>query len=421
MKKRTRMLICLLLSLALAGTASAAAAAQEKAHGFATQEACAQALVQALRDGDPEAYLNCFAIAETARSVNMAALLEMLQRMHLLDFKQPSDAWAAAYNEWKIKDDLLFSLFWTLHPDSENRVFARSQYTLEQVLELRQIGSALDNLSYQEMLDPKLVFENYNTKGARESIARQNGYYGYKSRDEKILVLDLDGRMFYMGACFVPYDAGWLLSPIAYSWVKSLLGMVSLQLMIPAEEVPEVQRAVPTQGLEERVGRWSEADGQFLLPGRISWQSSASDVRAYLGEKESDQSGAGETPAEVFSIEPISWDEVQSNPRYYFRQGKLAALAQEFAHLYGRRNILYAELCYALSKACGEANITDFSLVLPCLQALESIPAEAIPEIEASLWQAWMLPDQNTLVFVFNQDKGGMGVAYFNSGRLKAQ
>ena len=32
-----------------------------------------------------------------------------------------------------------------------------------------------------------------------------------------------------------------------------------------------------------------------------------------------------------------------------------------------------------------------------------------------------MLPDQNTLVFVFNQDKGGMGVAYFNSGRLKAQ
>ncbi len=258
MKKRICILICL-LSLALAGAGCAAPAAQGKARGFAAQEACARALVQSLREGDSDAFLACFAIGEAARSFSLSEFFEIYRVTPSNGLRQPSDAWAIAFNESRLTRDVLNRLYGTkielFYPEVgiDYQVPIMGEFTADQAMEVIHIGDALKNLSYQDMLDPKLFLKKYDSEYTNKSLERQSAVYGIKTYEEKILVLDLDGRTLYMGAGFVQYDTGWLLFPggsVAHAFLSN-----GLQLMIAAEDVPEDTIAAPAEEAEEGGGK----------------------------------------------------------------------------------------------------------------------------------------------------------------------
>lgn len=259
MKKRICILICL-LSLALAGAGCAAPAAQEKARGFAAQEACARALVQSLREGDSDAFLACFAIGEAARSFSLSAFFERFGATPdpSNGLRQPSDAWAIAFNESRLTRDVLNRLYGTkielFYPEVGDPVPIMGEFTADQAMEVMHIGDALKNLSYRDMLDPKLFLKRYDNEIVTKQLERQSAVYGMKTYDEKILVLDLDGRTLYMGAGFVQYDTGWLLFP-GGSVANALMAVGPYSLMIAAEDVLEDMIAAPAKEAEEGGGK----------------------------------------------------------------------------------------------------------------------------------------------------------------------
>lgn len=236
MKNAFRMLVCLLLCLALTG----AAGAQEKARGFDTQEACANALVEALRSGDAEAFLNCYAIEETARNFNLTASVERIGALLLHNsLLEPSNDWSVALNKAKLTNDLLRALtnagIVLSNAEAEPlivnpRLITKKEYTPEQMVALAKMGDALSRLEYQGMIDPADLVPPY------AKVFEKQGYqfelYGMKAWQEKVLTLKLDGRTVYMALGFVRYDGGWLLKPTPGSVIGMIAGAPPQLLLV---------------------------------------------------------------------------------------------------------------------------------------------------------------------------------------------
>lgn len=84
----------------------------------------------------------------------------------------------------------------------------------------------------------------------------------------------------------------------------------------------------------------------------------------------------------------------------------------------GNDEAIYEALCGALAGMCGEPNMTDFSLISASTAPLGASPDD-LRVLEAAPWHAWLLPDQNTLVFAAHHHD--IGVVYLNMARLQAQ
>lgn len=76
--------------------------------GFDSVEACAKAVAEALISGDPEAFLNCYAIRETAGGFDLNANLEKVGSVGLRTvLLPPVNDFHVAYNEARLTNTLL--------------------------------------------------------------------------------------------------------------------------------------------------------------------------------------------------------------------------------------------------------------------------------------------------------------------------
>lgn len=166
--------------------------------------------------------------------------------------------------------------------------------------------------------------------------------------------------------------------------------------------------------LAAHLGKWSEADRRFTLPGNITRDSTMDDIIALLGENNTEQ----ETITEGISI--LSKKDGPSEAGkmltgYIFRHEELICFIHAYSDNSGSEEERYGELCTALSGLHGEANYADSDRVSQCIAAL-GVQPDMLDELEAAPWCAWMLPDQNTLVFTGIIQ--GVGVLCMNVARL---
>lgn len=166
--------------------------------------------------------------------------------------------------------------------------------------------------------------------------------------------------------------------------------------------------------LQAQLGKWSEADQCFTLPGNITWDSTMDDVTALLGKDNVKKATMFEAIPILYSPKTVKWEQGEMFTGYGFKDDKLVFAAQE-VQKDNAKGGFYEELRTLLTKMYGEANLTDFSRIAALLTTL-GMPSETLLQIEASPWQAWMLPDQYTLAMLVNFQ--GNGVIYFNTARL---
>lgn len=185
---------------------------------------------------------------------------------------------------------------------------------------------------------------------------------------------------------------------------------------IPCRRVNKDGAAAAPDSLEAQLGKCSETDKQFIWPGNITWDSTRDDVVALLGE-DVEQIEISEDVTGLSNMKYIQQEQSEMPILYAFRNDELICIIQAFS-LESNSGKSYDELCAALSGMYGEANLTDFSRISSCL-IMFGVSPEILSEQETAPWSAWMLPDQNTLVFAI--DYQGVGVMYFNTARLQAQ
>lgn len=173
-----------------------------------------------------------------------------------------------------------------------------------------------------------------------------------------------------------------------------------------------------SNGLEAQLGKCPETDKVFFLPGNITWDSTADDIAAFLGKENLEQGNLFENSSVLFTPKAIPWDQGETLTGYGFQHDKLIFIAQELRRTGLNREEFFNELCDTLSKMYGETNLSNFGQISSYLTAINISP-ENLLELENAPWCAWILPDQNTLVFAL--DYLEVGIIYLNTARLQIQ
>lgn len=164
-------------------------------------------------------------------------------------------------------------------------------------------------------------------------------------------------------------------------------------------------------------GAWSDTDARFAMRNGVTWASTPEDIAALVGETNLRRQEMPDGKS-FFLIDEkaLVWKGHKAYTTYFFRQEKLACIARFFRS--GNGEAIYEVLCGALTGMYGEPNMTDFSRIAASTAPLGASPDD-LRVLEAAPWHAWLLPDQNTLVFAANHHD--IGVVYLNMARLQAQ
>lgn len=166
--------------------------------------------------------------------------------------------------------------------------------------------------------------------------------------------------------------------------------------------------------LKDFMGRWSPEDQQFIFRDAITWESTTADIRALLGEQNigvSEKDGV----STVFGRGniPLEQGEIGDHAAM-FRKDQLALISFEMKDDTLDEAELYDKIVSGLTELYGAPNAEDFSLFSGFLATYFTDFPELMPELEEAPWKAWLLPDQNTLVFTVGFQ--GNGVVFINLG-----
>lgn len=224
-----------------AETAAAPSAPQGTGtRGFNTPEACAAAVAQALIGGDPQAFLECYSIPETAREFDQTAYARRYGSFVPGNaLMQPADAFDIAFNEARFTAWLLQQVWGSgltvTNPEANSlwgRVLTTVDYPDEERLALMRTGSGLSMLTVRGTASPSEWNDRY-----AEFFAKQESLYdiyGMKNWQETVVLLDLQGRTVLMPLSLVQYDGGWLAAPFT-PVISSILGIPAYSLLIPED------------------------------------------------------------------------------------------------------------------------------------------------------------------------------------------
>ena len=194
--------------------------------------------------------------------------------------------------------------------------------------------------------------------------------------------------------------------------VTTFAGGRQFKYSIPCKRVDEA----PADDLNALFGAWSEADARFAMHNGVTWTSAPEDIAALIGETNLQRQEMPDGKGFVLGDKKaLVWKGCEINTLYFFQQEKLSCVVHGFVH---SDEAIYEALCGALAEMYGEPNMTDFSRFSACAASLGASPDD-LRGLEAAPWRAWLLPDQNTLVFAADQQ--GICVVYLNMARLQAQ
>lgn len=205
--------------------------------GFDSAETCAKAVAQALIKGDAEAFLDCYAIKETASGFNMIAYLEKVGSVDLRNMLMPPvNEFSVAYNEARLTNTLLMSVavgsLTLTKPEIEKlwgRLLNIRDYSAQEITAIATSGDELSRLSYQGTMKPSDLNDRYET--ALEKGGWRYAVHGARAWDETIVMLKLDDRTQYLPLGLVRYRGGWLASPLT-PIIAMLSGMPPYTLLM---------------------------------------------------------------------------------------------------------------------------------------------------------------------------------------------
>jgi hypothetical protein len=184
--------------------------------------------------------------------------------------------------------------------------------------------------------------------------------------------------------------------------------------IIPCRRIEKKGATTDLSVPDAPLGRWLEADLRFILPGNLTWDATTADITALLGEK-MQQGQISENTSALAGL-GTSWEENAVTLGYLIQNDELVCLIQTFQNKDIDKEEVYDKLCTTLRGMYGDANLTDISQIAPYVAAIDIASAEDLAHLESVPWCAWMLPDQNTLVYL--ADSYGIGIMYFNTARL---
>ncbi len=256
-----------------------------------------------------------------------------------------------------------------------------------------------------------------NEDGSGQYIFEQSGY-----RESYPVRLSADNNTFTVD---IPADNALSITSCGGFWeyrdeVLTLLVVTTFKsgkqftYIIPCRRVEKKGATTDSSVPDLPLGRWLEMDLRFILPGNLTWDATAADVTALLGENM--QQGQMSENITALAGQGTPWEESAVTLGYLFQKDDLVCLIQTFQNKDIGKDEVYDKLCTTLRGMYGNANITDFDQIAPFAAAL-NIPSADLAHLETVPWCAWMLPDQNTLVYLANSHS--IGIMYFNTARLQ--
>ena len=212
--------------------------------GFATETECAKAVADALIAGDTQAFLDCHAISEMARAFDLAAYIEAYKTLSFNNLlMQPTSTLNVAYNEATLTQRLLRKFVGSClllnneNPDDDDFIsgllLLPNEHTPEEMLAAADTGDALAGLVCTGIMQPDVTQDNYLRSFTR-STERNKLIYGMTELTETVVLLEKDGRTFWLPLSLVRYDSGWLVAEFAPVFAL-MNGMPSYTLLIDAD------------------------------------------------------------------------------------------------------------------------------------------------------------------------------------------
>ncbi len=209
--------------------------------GFATPDACVQAVTDALIQADTDALLDCYAIGEAARAYDFKVALERLQAVQIGNtLLPPASALNIRYNEARLTYDLVNRMFgaaFLLANEDAHALWGRTtmlkQSSVEELTAMANCSDVLTKLSLQGQIEPTTLHEKYEM-ALEKQLPFYQALYGGDEWQETVVVLDLSGRTIYMPLALVRYGDTWLAVPVS-PVIASLLGIPHYTLLFAAD------------------------------------------------------------------------------------------------------------------------------------------------------------------------------------------
>lgn len=209
--------------------------------GFATPDACVQAVADALIQADTDALLDCYAIGEAARAYDFKVALERLQAVQIGNtLLPPASALNIRYNEARLTYDLVNRMFgaaFLLANEDADALWGRTtmlkQSSVEELTAMANCSDVLTKLSVQGQIEPTTLHEKYEM-ALEKQLPFYQALYGGDEWRETVVVLDLSGRTIYMPLALVRYGDTWLAVPVS-PVIASLLGIPHYTLLFAAD------------------------------------------------------------------------------------------------------------------------------------------------------------------------------------------
>jgi hypothetical protein len=192
-------------------------------------------------------------------------------------------------------------------------------------------------------------------------------------------------------------------------------------------EHPKFQKETSSadpQGFQLQLGKWCTVDNCAALPGRLTWEWMPVHIIGLYGKENVEQEEWLDDMTILVVDNSVLDEEIQNKDGEVFRTGfvfrhdKMISVVQFFEDI-GQDEGLLNELTTTISNVFGEPNIKDVNKIIPFLVTL-GIDTENITEVETETPRAWMLQDNNTIVW-YVDDGMDACVFYFNVERLQGK
>ncbi len=206
--------------------------------GFASPDACVQAVTDVLIQADADALLDCYAIGEVARAYDFEVALERLQAVQIGNaLLPPTSALNIRYNEARLTHDLVNRMFgaaFLLANDDADSLWGRTivlpQSGGEELTAMVNCGDVLTKLTVQGQREPSTMHDKYELALERQ-LPFYQALYGVDEWQETVVVLDLSGRTIYMPLALLRYGDTWLAGPV-FPVIASMIGTPYYTLLI---------------------------------------------------------------------------------------------------------------------------------------------------------------------------------------------
>jgi hypothetical protein len=229
---------------------------------------------------------------------------------------------------------------------------------------------------------------------------------------ESVCLLDESGQKHKPGAALAKENTRTYIFAI-----PKALEISVLRLSFEEGQAEEAD-SLEVNGLEAVLGKWDEKDNRALLPGGVTWDVKMDELEKLFEGEDTERAQWAEDVFVLIVNKDAAKQQADKKIGYAFGDDQLIYAVQMFEEDAENKDRI-DEIRTAFTKQFGEENVQDFSEISPYLKEV-GIDEENMLLAEKAPWCAWLLPDQNTLVWAAF-DGYSTGILYFNISGLQGK